>query len=157
MIEILAGAAALGFAGAAVGGWIAAYRARGDARDQVDARRRGEVAAAIETRLADADRAALRDQLAGVTAQRDQARADQATVEAQRDHAIGRLSELYAALRRGDPVDPGDQLDRMLAAAGAGVPRARAAGADPGGGTDRPVSAPVDPAPVDAGAITVLR
>lgn len=151
MIEYLAGAAALGFAGAAVGGWIAAYRARGDARDELEARRRGEAAAAVETRLADADRATLRDQLAGVTAQRDQARVDQATAEAQRDNALGRLSELYAALRRGDPVDPGEQLDRLLETAGAHVPGASAAGTDPGPGADRPVPAPAGTAPRDAG------
>lgn len=137
ILELAAG----GFAAAALTGWIAAYRARGETRDQLEARRRGEAAAAVELRLADADRATLRAQLAGTAAERDQARADLATAAADRDHARGRLSELYAALRRGDPVDPGEQLDRLLEAHAADVSAAGAAGPDSGPGHPRPVPA----------------
>lgn len=137
ILELAAG----GFAAAAIAGWIAAYRARGEARDQLEARRRGEAAAAVEIRLADADRGTLRSQLAGAAAERDQARADLATAAADRDHTRGRLSELYAALRRGDPVDPGEQLDRLLEAHAADVSGAGAARPDPGSGHPRPVPA----------------
>lgn len=133
--------AAAGSAAAALTGWIAAYRARGETRDQLEARRRGEAAAAVEIRLADADRATLRAQLAGTAAERDQARADLATAAADRDHVRGRLSELYAALRRGDPVDPGEQLDRLLEAHAADVSAAGATGPGSGPGHPRPVPA----------------